>query len=102
MKRLNEVIIEEGIRNIIREEESVGLPIHSAWEVIEFNFGRLWSEIELIKGIESELRYEHEEDDDLPFEDTLERYLEREKKLIKKYALNIFDEVLEDYIKNDG
>jgi hypothetical protein len=92
MKRLKEVIIEQAIRNIIREEESVGLPIHSTWEVIEFNFERLWSEIELIEGIESE------EDYDLPFEDSLEEI----KKETKKYALNIFDEVLEDYIKNDG
>ena len=92
MKRLKEVIIEQAVRNIIREEEGNQLPIHEAWEVIEFNFGRLWSEIELIEGIESE------EDYDLPFEDTLEIV----KKEIKKYALNIFDEVLEDYIKNDG
>ena len=80
-KELKE-IIERVLEDLIRKEDDMGLPIHRAWEVIQYEFENFMEEVE-----------------ESYFEEELEEIFEgvHTMKEIKEYAMECFDNVLEKY-----
>ena len=81
MRKELKVIIENVVEDLIRREDNMGLPIHRAWEVIQYDF----------LSIREEVEYELE---DVYEEIGGEVHTMKE---IKEYAMECFDDVLEKY-----
>ena len=80
-KELKE-IIERVVEDLIRKEDDMGLPIHRAWEVIQYEFENFMEEVE-----------------ESYFEEELEEIFGRihTMKEIKEYTMECFYDVLEKY-----
>ena len=84
-KELKE-IIERVVEDLIRKEDDMGLPIHRAWEVIQYEFENFMEEV-----------YESYFEDEIGLIGISIAKGIHTMKEIKEYAMECFDDVLEKY-----